>query len=325
MRRREFIGLAGAIGAAWPFAVRAQPKAIPVIGFLSGQSPQTFAHLVTAFKSGLAETGYVEDQNFRIEYRWAEGRTELLPSLASELVRLQVAVIVAVGGAHAAGKAATSTIPIVFTTPGEPVQEGLASSLNRPGGNATGISVLSTALEGKRMELLCELVPGAKTIGVLFDPGFWTANLTLPELQDASAKLGKSLRLMEAPSDDALDTVLASMNRANMDVLAVTAGPFTNNRRDKIAESATRAGIPAIFEAREAVRAGALISYGASIPDVYRWVGIYTGRILGGEKPADLPILQPTQFELAINQKTAKALGLKVPPTLLARADEVIE
>jgi putative ABC transport system substrate-binding protein len=282
-------------------------------------------HLLRAFKQGIAELGYVEDQNVRIEYRWAEGYAERLPSLASELVRLQVAVIVAVGGAHAAGKAATSTIPVVFTTPGEPVQEGLATSLNRPGGNATGISVLSTALEGKRMELLCELVPAAKRIGVLFDPTFWTANLTLPELQDAAAKLGKSLRLLETANDDALEEALATMLRANMDALVVTAGPFTNNRREKIAASATRAGIPAIFEAREAVQAGGLISYGPSIPDVYRWVGVYTGRILNGEIAANLPILQPTQFELAINLKTATALSLKVPPTLLARADEVIE
>jgi putative ABC transport system substrate-binding protein len=323
MRRRSFIAALGG-AAAWPLAAQAQNSA-PVIGLLHGQSAGTFSHLLAAFKQGLAEAGYVEGRNLRIEYRWAEGRPDRLPALASELVNLRVAVIVAVGGAHAAVKAATSTIPIVFTTPGEPVKEGLAASLNRPGGNATGVSVLSTALEGKRIELLNEVVPAAKTIGVLFDPNFWTANLTMPEVRKAAAALGKSVQTIEVASDADLDAALSRLNRANIDALAVTAGPFTNNRRERIAESALRAVIPAIFETREAVQAGGLISYGASIPDVYRWVGIYTGKVLKGEKPAELPILQPTKFVLAINQKTARTLGIMVPPKLLFTADEVIE
>jgi putative ABC transport system substrate-binding protein len=324
MRRREFIGLVSG-AAAWPIAARAQQQPMPVIGFLNGQSPRTFSHLLAAFKQGLADTGYVEDQNVKIEYRWAEGPFDRLPALAAELVRSRVVLIVAVGGAHGVAKAATNMIPIVFTTPGEPVKEGLVASLNKPGGNATGISVLSTALEAKRIELLGELVPVAKTIGVLFDPNFWTANLTVPEVQNAATMLGKSTRIMNVSSDAELDAALERMSRMSIDALAVTAGPFLNSRRDKIAKLALLAAIPAIFEAREAVQVGGLISYGASIPDVYRWVGVYTGKILKGEKPADLPILQPVKFELAINLGTAKALGLTVPPTLIARADEVIE
>ena len=297
----------------------------PVIGFLNGQSPGTFAHLVGAFRQGLSETGFQEGQNVRIEFRWAEGSFDKLQGLASELIAIPVNVLVAAGGAHVVAKTATSSIPIVFTTPGEPVREGLVTSLNKPGGNATGVSIFSTTLEAKRLELLVELVPAASTIAVLFDPNFWTANLTLPEVHAAAASLSKKLRILNVSSDADLDAILANQSRAEFDALAVTAGPLLNSRRESIVAMAKRIAIPAIFEARESVEIGGLMAYGPSIPDAYRWVGIYSGRVLKGEKPADLPVLQPTKFELVINLKTAKALGLEVPPSLLARADEVIE
>jgi putative tryptophan/tyrosine transport system substrate-binding protein len=324
MRRREFIaGLGGAV--AWPAVARGQQAVVPVIGFLNGQSPTGFAHLVAAFRSGLAEIGFVEDRNVKIEFRWAEGRLDKLPALAAELIQRPVDLIVAAGGAHIAAKAATSSIPIVFTSPGEPVKEGLVVSLNRPGGNATGVSAFSTNLEAKRFELLVELVPTASTIALLFDPNFWTANLSLPEVEIAASSLSKKLRVFSVNSESELDIALTNMNRTEFDALTFSSGPFFYNRRAKIIPMVARLAIPAMFDTREAVEIGGLISYGASVPDVYRRVGIYSGRILKGEKPADLPVLQPTKFELVINLKTAKALGLTVPSTLLARADEVIE
>ena len=325
MRRREFITLLGGAVAAWPLAARAQQAAMPVIGFLNGQSPTTFAHLVAAFRTGLAETGFVEGRNLKIEFRWAEGKLDQLPLLAADLLRRPVNLMVAVGGAHVIAKAATSSVPIVFTTPGEPVSEGLVRSLNRPGGNATGVSLFSTTLEGKRFELLIELTPTARTIALLFDPNFWTANLTLPEVQAAAASLNKKLRVLTINNDAELDATLASMSRTEFDAVINSSGPFFYNRREKIVAMADRLAIPVMFDARESVEIGGLMAYGASVPDGYRWVGIYAGRILKGERPADLPVVQPTKFELAINLKTAKALGLTVPPSLLARADEVIE
>ena len=324
MRRREFIAALGG-AAAWPLVARAQQPAMPVIGFLNGQSPTTFAHLVAAFRGGLAETGFVEERNVKIEFRWADGKFERLPALAAELIQRPVNLLVAAGGAHAVAKAATASIPIVFTTPGEPVKEGLVTSLNRPGGNATGVSTFGTILEAKRLELLIELVPSALTIGMLFDPNFWTANLALPEVQAAAASLNKKLRVLTVNSDAELDATLASIDRTQFDALTLSSGPFFYSRREKIVPVVTRLAIPTMFEQRESVEIGGLIAYGASIPDVYRRVGIYAGRILKGERPADLPVMQPTKFELVINLKTAKALGLEIPPTLLARADEVIE
>ena len=323
--RRELLVALGATVAAWPLAARAQQSAMPVIGFLNGQSPTTFAHLVTAFRRGLAETGFIENRNVKIEFRWAEGKLDQLPLLAADLVQRPVNLIVAVGGAHVIAKGVTSSIPIVFTTPGEPVMEGLVRSLNRPGGNATGVSTFSTTLEAKRFELLVELVPTATTVALLFDPNFWTANLSLPEIQAAAAALNKKLRVFAVNNEVELDAILASMSRSEFDAVTVSSGPFFYNRRQKIVSMAARLGIPAMLEARESVEIGGLIAYGASVPDAYRWVGIYAGRILKGEKPADLPVVQPTKFELLINLKTAKTLGLEVPPTLLARADEVIE
>ncbi len=325
-RRRQFIGLlGGAAAAAWPLVARAQQAAVPVIGFLNGQSPSAFSHLVAAFRVGLGEAGYIENRNVAIEYRWAEGRIDDLPALAADLIRRPVNVIVAAGGAHAVAKAATASIPIVFTTPGEPVKEGLVASLNRPGGNATGVSVFSTTLEAKRLELLHELVPHAARIGVLIDPNFWTANLTLPELHAAANVLGIELRILNVRSETEIEATFASLSRIGVDAVAVTAGPFLNSMRHKIAGLMARSAMPAVYEAREFAAAGGLMTYGPSIADVYRWVGIYTGRILNGTKPANLPVVQPTKFDLAINLKTAKTLGLDVPPMLLARADEVIE
>src|SRR6516225_2238068 len=325
LKRREFIAFIGG-AAALPLATHAQqPPAMPVIGFLNGQSPTTFAHLVAAFRTGLAETGFQEGRNLKIEFRWAEGRFDQLPLLAADLLQRPVILMVAAGGAHVIAKAATSSVPIVFTTPGEPVSEGLVRSLNRPGGNATGVSLFSTTLEAKRFEMLIELMPTARTIALLFDPNFWTANLTLPEVQRAAASLNKKLRVLPINNDTELDATLAGMSRTEFDAVTISSGPFFYSRREKIVAMADRLAIPTIFDARESVEIGGLMAYGASVPDGYRWVGIYAGRILKGERPADLPVVQPTKFELVINLKTAKALGLDVPATLLARADEVIE
>jgi putative ABC transport system substrate-binding protein len=322
--RREFMTLLGG-AVSWPMAARAQQGRTPVIGFLNGQSANTFAHLVAAFRAGLEETGHIEDRNVRIEYLWAEGRSDALPALAADLVRRGVDVIVAAGGAHAVAKAATTSIPTVFTTPGEPVKEGLVASLNRPGGNATGISTFSTILEAKRLELLHELVPRAATIGVMIDPGFWTADLTLPEVTAAADLLGLKLRIMNVTSESEIDAALIGIGATGVGAVAVTAGPFLNSVRGRIANLLGRAKMAAVSETREFVEAGGLIGYGPSIPDVYRWLGIYAGRILKGSKAADLPVLQPSKFHLAINLRTAKALGIEVPPTMLARADEVLE
>jgi putative ABC transport system substrate-binding protein len=325
MKRREFITLLGGAAAAWPLAARAQQAAMPVVGFLNGQSPESFAHLLRAFHQGLSETGYVEGQSATTEYRWAEGYVDRLPALARDLVRRQVAVIVAAGGAHLAAKAATTNIPIVFTTPGEPVQEGLVASFNRPGGNATGISVFTVTLEAKRLELLHELVRKATTIGVLLDPTFSSVDMQLSEVQTAARATGHELRVLNVSTDAEIDEAFSILVKTRVGGLVVGGNPFLNGKRNKLIGLAAREAIPAIYEARESTIAGGLMSYGPSITDVYRQLGVYAGRILKGEKPSDLPGLQPAKFELLINLKTAKALGLEVPPSLLALADEVIE
>jgi putative tryptophan/tyrosine transport system substrate-binding protein len=324
VRRREFVTLLGGAAATWPLAARAQQPSMPVVSFLNSTSPAPWAHLVAAFRRGLGETGYVEDRNVAIEYRWAEGQYDRLPALAADLVRRQVAVIVATGGTASglAAKAATSTIPIVFTSGGDPVNEGLAASLNRPGGNATGMVVLLTAMEGKRLGLLREMVRTATLIAVLLNPGIETQ---LNDVRDAARAVGQQIHILPATSEREIDAAFSKMVEVRAGALLVCADPFLYSRRDHIVALAARYAIPAIYELREYAVVGGLMSYGINLADIYRLVGNYTGRILKGDKPAELPVQQATKFEFVINLKTAKALRLEVPPGLSARADEVIE
>jgi putative ABC transport system substrate-binding protein len=327
INRRDFIGLLGGTVAAWPLAVRAQQPAMPVIGFLSSQSAAPFAPLTDAFRQGLKEAGFVEGQNVAIEYRWAEGQFDHLPALAADFVARQVTVIVATGGEPSvfAAKAATTRIPIVFTAGGDPVTQGLVASLNRPGGNLPGMFFLATALESKRLGLLRELVPNAATIAVLSNPNSPRAAPQLKDIQEAARAAGQQITILNGSSEADIDTSFATIVQQRIGALLVAADPFFSNRRDHILALAARHAVPAIYYLREFAALGGLMSYGASLSDAFRQVGIYTGRILKGEKPNDLPIMQPTKFELAINLRTAKALGLTIPPTLLALADEVIE
>jgi putative ABC transport system substrate-binding protein len=276
MKRREFITLLGG-AAAWPFAARAQQPQIPVVGFFNGQSPGAFAHLLRAFGQGLNETGYVGGQNVTIEYLWAEGYVDRLPALARDLVRRQVAVIVAAGGAHLAAKAATSNIPIVFTTPGEPVKEGLVASFNRPGGNATGVSVFTVTLEAKRFELLHELLPKATTIGVFLDPTFSSVDLQLSEVQTAARATGHEIRVLNVSTDADIDEAFSTLVEIRAGGLVVSGNPFLNSKRNKLITLAARDAIPAVYEPRESTMAGGLMNYGPSITDVYRQLGLYTG------------------------------------------------
>ena len=325
MNRRAFITVLGGAAAALPLAARAQQGALPVVGFLNGQSPRAFADIVAAFHVGLNQAGYVEGRNVVVEYRWAQGRMETLPALAAELVRRPVDVIVATGGAHIAAKAATSTIRIVFTSGEDAIKEGLVASFNRPGGNATGATVLSATLVAKRLAIVLELIPSAALIGALVDPTFSEAPAQLTQLQAAARATGQQVHVLNASTENEIDTAFASISRVHLNALLVGATPFFRGRRNQIAALAARHAIPTSAEGRDFVEAGLLMSYGPSITDIYRQVGIYTGRILKGEKPADLPVLQPTKFELIINLTTAKALGLQIPDRLLALADEVIE
>jgi putative tryptophan/tyrosine transport system substrate-binding protein len=327
MKRREFVTLLGGAAATWPLAARAQQRAMPVIGFLSARSPDESAHLVPAFRRGLAEQGFAEGQSVTVEYRWALGEYDRLPALAAELARRPVAVLVTVGAEPAAlaAKAATATIPIVSTFGGDPVEGGFAASLNRPGGNITGSSNLSAALEPKRFGLLRDLVPQAATIGVLLNPKFPGAAGQLRDIQEAARTIGVQLHVLRASTEREVDTAFEAVTQHRIPALAVAADPFFITRRDKLAASAARHAVPAMYPFREFAVAGGLMSYGIDLLEVHRLIGIYTGRILKGAKPADLPIMQPTKFQLVINLKTAKALGLEVPDRVLVAADEVIE
>jgi len=325
MRRREFITIAGG-AAMWPLTARAQQTAIPVIGFLGTERPESAADRLRAFGRGLSETGYVEGRNVMIEYRWADGRYDQLPGLAAELVRRRVEVIVTSSPPAAiAAKAATTTLPIVFSGGIDPVKLGLVASLNRPGGNVTGVSQLSIELEGKRLGLLHELIPNASVIAMLVNPTFQGTDSITNDMQMAAHTLGLKLKVLHASSEHDFETAIASIVQQGAGALVVASDPFFFSRRDQLVAVVAHYAVPAIYQFREFAAAGGLMSYGTNLSDAYRQVGIYVGRILKGEKPADLPVVQPTKFELVINLKTARALGLDVPPTLLARADEVIE
>ena len=331
MKRREFIALVGGFAAARPLAARAQQTAkdiaLPVIGFLNGQSPTQYANYVDAFRQALGAAGFTEGRNVRIEYRWADGHYDRLPMLATELVRLPAAVILATGttAAALAAKDATTTIPIVFTTAGDPVKEGLVESLNRPGGNVTGVSFQNNETGSKRLELLHELVPSATSIGYLVNPANPNTPAETADLLKAAAVLGRQIHVFNASSEREIDTAFAALAQKNVGALVVGSDAFFVARRQQLAALAAHYALPAMFVLPEQSAAGGLISYGASQVEAYRQAGLYAARILKGEKPADLPAMLPTKFALVINLKTAKALGIKVPPGLSARADEVIE
>jgi putative ABC transport system substrate-binding protein len=328
IERRKFLATLGGAAASWPLAARAQQQpAMPVVGFLSARSPEESAHLLTALRRGLAESGYVEGTNVTIEYRWAFGQYDRLPGLAAEIVRLPVAVLMSGGGEPAAlaAKAATTAIPIVFSVGGDPVRAGLVASFNRPGGNATGVSNLSPGLEAKRLGLLHELVPKATTLGVLINPNFPLSVLQLGDVQQAARVIGVQTHIMRATTDREIDAAFDVIAQLRIAALSQAADPFFASRRVQLVTLAARHAVPTMYQFREYADVGGLVSYGIDLPDTYRQIGAYAGRILKGAKPGDLPVMQPTKFELVINLKTARALGIEVPPTLLARADEVIE
>jgi putative ABC transport system substrate-binding protein len=324
LRRREFITLLSG-AAVWPRALRAQQPAVPVIGFLDGQSPDT--HLMTAFRQALKDAGYIEGRNVAIEYRSADGQTAQLLTLAGDLVERRVAVIVATGGTAAAlaAYAATTTIPIVFASGADPVISGLVIRLNRPGGNATGVYIFQQVLEGKRLGLLHDLVPAAALIAVLLNPTNANFRTQLRGLQEAARALGQQLNILSASSERDIDTAFTVVTESRAGALLVGSDPFFNSRLDQIVALAARHVIPAIYEGREFAMAGGLSSYGTSLTEAYRQIGTYTSRVLKGEMPADLPVIQSTKFEFVINLKTAKALGLDVPLGLSAGVDEIIE
>jgi putative ABC transport system substrate-binding protein len=326
MKRREFIALLGG-AATWPLAARAQQPVLPVIGYLYGGAPEASKTFVAAFHNGLAETGYAEGRNVNIEYRWARNEIDRLPELAADLVRQRVAVIATpfTSAAARAAKAATATIPIVFSTGADPVRLGLVESLNRPGGNVTGISYMSVAIAAKRLGLLRELLPRAARVAVLINPLSPITEALIADAQMAASGLGLKIEILGATAAGDIDTAFASMAQNRADALVVGPDTLFSNLRDRLAAKAMSQGLPAIYPFGDDAVAGGLMSYGASIPEEFRQVGIYTGRILRGERPADLPVMQPTKFEFVINLRAANALGLTVPPTLRALADEVIE
>jgi putative tryptophan/tyrosine transport system substrate-binding protein len=326
VKRREFITLIGG-AAAWPLAARAQQTAMPVIGFLSSGSRQFDALRLAAFWRGLSELGYVESRNVASEYRWAEDHYDRLPALAAELVRRQVAVIVAFGSPPAAlaAKAASTTVPIVFTIASDPVRLGLVASLNRPGGNVTGVTSLASMVVAKQFEMLHETVPNATAIGCLVNPNNPNTETDTREAQEATRTLGLQLHILNASTEREIDTAFTTLTKRGAGAVVVVSDGFFNSRPDQFAALAARHALPAIYAFREFARAGGLMSYGTSLTDANRQVGVYAGRILNGAKPADLPVIQATKVELVINVKTAKTLGITFPLSLLGRADEVIE
>jgi len=327
MRRRAFIALLGGAAAAWPSAARAQQPAMPVIGFLNGASPGPYESYVAAFRQGLNELAFVEGRNVTIDYRWAEGHFDRLPALAADLVRRRVAVIAAGGGnvTVLAARDATATIPIVFPGVDDPVKLGLVASFNRPGGNLTGVSLFNAVLGAKRLELLRELVPAATTIAVLVNPRNPNTEGQVSDLHAAARTSGRDIEVFNATNANEIDAAFAAMREKRIGALIVGADPLFLNQRDQFVVLAARDRLPTMYGQREIAAIGGLISYGVSFPENYRQAGVYVGRILKGEKPADLPVVQPTRFQLVINLKTAKALSLDVPAKLLALADEAIE
>jgi len=325
MKRREFITLLGG-AAAWPLAARAQ-QALPVIGFMSARSPEDSVHLLEAFHHGLKEGGFVKGENVVIEFRWARGDYSRLPALAADLVNRHVALIVAAGGEPSglAAKAATATIPIVFGIGGDPVKAGLVGSFSRPGGNVTGVTLLTNLMEPKRLGLLRDLAPGVALIGALINPDFPPAALQLQQIEEAARAIGQRIVIAKANNDDALETAFVLLVQEGAGALLVAADPYFDTRRERIVAFTQQHRLPAIYQFREYAVAGGLLSYGVSITDAYRQYGVYAASILKGAKPADLPVLQPTKFELVINLRTARALGVKISDNLLSLADEVIE
>jgi len=327
VRRREFITLMGGAAAAWPLAARGQQPAMPVIGFINAASADDYRPMLVAFRKGLEESGYVEGRNVAIEYRWADGRIERLPAMAADLVHRRVKVIAATSSPAAlAAKAATGTIPIVFETGTDPIQLGLVASLRQPGGNATGVTQINVEVAPKRLQYLHELIPGARVVALLLNPAdAGVTNATATELEAAARLLGLELRVLNASSDSEIDVAFSKLSQSRAGGLVIGGGTFFVSRRERLGMLTVRHAVPTIFQYREFVTAGGLMSYGSDIADAYRLAGLYTGRVLKGDKPGELPVQQATKVEFYINLRTAKTLGLTVPPTLLGRADEVIE
>ena len=326
MRRREFITLLGGAAAAWPRVARAQERTVPVVGYLYGGVPEAGANHTAAFRKGLSEAGYIEGRNVTIEYRWGHNDGERFAELVADLVRRKVSVIVTAGSTPAslAAKAATATIPIVFEAGADPVAVGLVASLNRPGGNVTGIAAMNSELAPKRLGIVHELIPGPAPLGALLNPTTSNATVTA-DLQSAAARIGRRLEVFLASTNRDIDTAFEAVVEKQIGALVVGAGPFFTNRRAQLVTLAARYAVPTIYSDRDIAEAGGLMSYSSNVPDMYRQTGLYTGRILKGEKPADLAVMQPTRFEFVINLQIARLLRIDIPPTLLAIADEVIE